>query len=197
MRHLSLCALSVLVSSLSFAAQPTIGQLVKASGTVLQNGQAAEEGAALHPNDRLETGKDSKAILRVGDARILMKPEAELKLSKSAPELEKGGVQVHVVPASDGKTKPHFFLKTKSATMGVRGTTFFAEQRGDSVFFCDCEGKISVSSGKDQAEYVSKHHDNPVMIGAGKDSLAARTKSGAGLPPNHSDSDAAELMAIK
>jgi hypothetical protein len=198
--------LALLVASPAFAAAPPIGSIEKATGQINRGAVALHPGDAVFEGDRIHAGKDSHALLKIGsDIALHLKADSTIALKREqgvwSPILEQGGAMVHVKPenVSQPSGRPRFYIRTRSATMGVRGTTFYVENRGkDAVYFCPCEGKIDVAAGAgDKEQYVSTHHDHPVMIRAGTDPLRSRTVSAADQPTNHSDSDAAELKAVR
>jgi hypothetical protein len=85
-------------------------------------------------------------------------------------------------------------LKTKTATVGIRGTGVYLEADPEQTYFCTCYGVADVTANEDPESkdtVVAKHHDKPLYILAG-------AQRGRNIRPapfiNHTDQ---ELMLVE
>lgn len=63
--------------------------------------------------------------------------------------------------------KQSFRVQTATATIGIRGTGWYAEADPEQTYFCTCYGAADVSANSDPTSkelVVSTHHDRPVYI---------------------------------
>lgn len=184
----------------AFAASPVIGKVIDLSGQAWRvQGRFREplsKGSELHDHDQVKTAKDAKVIARLGtDSAFLLKSDSAVDLHQTPKsdwrlDLKQGAILSRV---TNPKNAPlHFSVKTRSAVMGVRGTSFFLEVRANQpLFFCTCMGKVEVSRGRDSLIIESMHHDRPVLIQDGKEPLQSRTRTmvAGELDINHSDEE--------
>jgi len=85
-------------------------------------------------------------------------------------------------------------VTTTTATIGIRGTGFYAESDPEQTYFCTCYGTADIAATSDPESkdtVVSQHHDRPLYILA----KAAAGRGIRGAPfINHTDQ---ELMLIE
>lgn len=196
----------VVLSTPALADDATIGKITQLQGTawIVSEGATtdAKIGAPIRSGDHVRTGEGSRAILKLGegDSAVMLKADSEVAVQETpakdwAVQLDHGGALFRV---KNPEHRPnHLTVRTRSATMGVRGTTFFLEDtRKGPVFFCDCNGQVAVTDTRGGTQvFTSEHHDHPTDIAPGKGALAKR------LTPthrqaseyDHSDADGAEL----
>ena len=58
-------------------------------------------------------------------------------------------------------------VTTSTATIGIRGTGWYAESDPEQTYFCTCYGRTEVAANSDpknKETIVTKHHDRPVYI---------------------------------
>ena len=148
-------------------------------GTVLAGKPGAmapvKQGDTVKSGETIQTGDASVAILTLEDqshvklnAKSEMTLESGTKAGDEVVHLNSGGAFSDVTK----KAAPHFFVKTRSATMGVRGTRFFtaygenesaASQRARCVDVRagragrrgDAQGKISSPGSRGEKESLS------------------------------------------
>lgn len=91
----------------------------------------------------------SRSLLRNGQLII----SEEIKKEKTLVSLVKGIFFTH---KEKGASK--FEIKTRNATMGIRGTKFYVEESPDDSYLCVCEGIVEI---KNQAytTQVEKNED--------------------------------------
>lgn len=111
----------------------------------------------------IRTGKDSTAILTTDDeSQLKLKDNSELQLSdpvKNEVLLNFGAMFSKVTKAE----KTHFRVRTKTVTMGVRGTRFYTsygvdEKQKNDVWMCVNEGLVAVEDSGEK---------NPVLVKEG------------------------------
>lgn len=131
------------------------GQVIFLNGDV-QAGKAAQFEAVhrdqiVQEGETLKTGMNSTAIVKLDDQSLLkLKSNSQITLSKDDSRevrLDFGGLFSNI----QKKVKPHFFIRTRTAVMGVRGTRFFTAY-GDSgkhendLWLCVEEGLVAVEA---------------------------------------------------
>lgn len=182
--------LAFLFSGLSSASFGATGAVTGAAPTasvdfasgqvqVVSNGAAtdAKKGQTLTQGETLRTGKDSAAILLMSDgSRIKLNPETELGIGsaekgKTELALQSGAVFSKV--AKQG-AQGRFLIRTKTATMGVRGTEFYTaygkqSKAGADVWMCVHEGKVEVEANSKDAKKVLVNQGEGVFVPVGKD----------------------------
>ena len=150
----------------------------------------------------LKTEPGSELVITLGrDIASLIKGDSEVLINSKdgkdwTASLKKGAVLSSIV---NPENRPnHFVFRSRSATMSVRGTTFFVEDWSNKpVFFCVCNGTVEVTArdGKTKATVVSKHHDHPVIVAEGDGTIESRLVP-APMGETHTDADVAELEKI-
>lgn len=195
--------LLLLIGAPVYAASPEVGKVVELTGTVQRLTRSGPEevqsGSALFAGDRIRTEKGSRAILKLADdAAVLVKPDSEVVVLRNKDrtwtmELKRGAIYSHV--HNPVKKKDLYRVKTRSAVMGVRGTTFYVESPVDGpCFICACHGTVAIRSldGKEEVLIKSAHHDAPRRIQKGRSLLGRLQPAEKGQ--DHSDAEAAELL---
>lgn len=116
--------------------------------------------------------------LKFSDGSLFRLNEGEIKIhaltsSKKAIYLNYGGLYGYVHPQENGKQKKKknsYFIRTKKATMGVRGTKFWLLEDAQSTYLCVCEGVVDMKKnkntkvlkpGQDIHAYLDKDLENP------------------------------------
>lgn len=79
----------------------------------------------------------SKSILKDGEITI-----QESKMKSTKINLLKGLLSSVIDP----KKKTKFLVKTKSGTLGVRGTKFLVQESDLETYLCVCEGEVEASN---------------------------------------------------
>lgn len=146
------------------------GEVKQVKGDVRSNGTPLFEGSKVFIHERLTTGPKSfvRLLLPEGVAmQVGPKSSVELKRDKdevTSLQLIKGMVLTRVRSALTPAEKDKFRVQSKSVSMGVRGTTFFAKAEKKKTFLCTCEGTVRVKWPKGEETITSKHHDSPKLI---------------------------------
>lgn len=109
----------------------------------------------LKEGDWVVTGKDGSVILGLGgESRLKLKENTEIQLTDTAKnliDLKLGSVfsKIRKLENPDQKSEIKFRIRTRTATMGVRGTQFFTaygegKKQEDDVWMCVQEGVVEV-----------------------------------------------------
>lgn len=142
------------------------GELVYVEGDVLINGAVLEIGAAVEPGDRIKTGVDGIAEIAFGPRNIIQfleNTDAEINPAWSGLTLERGSVAA-VLNGLDRlgfNESNQFQVRTSTAVMGVRGTSFFiANPEENQAYFCTCHGKLHIEGldGLVEEDTEAYHH---------------------------------------
>lgn len=131
-----------------------------ASGAI----ETREEGAPVHANEHILPSSGQTVVVHLKDGSYVAgAPGADFLVTDYSPnqpssllhvQLEQGSAHFDVNKTTTGH--PSFFIKTKTATMGVRGTEFIVDQRNDGYSIVHTlEGRVAL--GKTEADL-----ENPV-----------------------------------
>ena len=128
-----------------------------------------------------------QAYIQRGDSRVVFERPAEGAVSRGLQLVT--GALLSVFPRGTPMQ-----LKTKTATVGIRGTGVYLEADPEQTYFCTCYGVADVSANDDPQSkdtVVAQHHDRPLYILSGQS--AGRNIRKAGFL-NHTDQ---ELMLVE
>ena len=188
-----------------FAASPgTVTQLSgtlavqRADGSIKLLSQKSDVAAG----DMLTTQKDSYAQVRLSDGGLVtLKPNTQVKIAEylfdeQEPEkdnmvfsLFKGGLRAVTGLIGKRGNKDAYKLGTATATIGIRGTAFGADDCTDEKNPCtNPETRQSLPAGVyvnvTEGEVIVSNSAGSEVFGAGKFSLIALNKSPISIPPN-------------
>lgn len=139
-------------------------------------------------NATVKTGKVPVRFKIKSDA-FLMRPHSEARFDAKGFHLIKGGIL-----SVFGKGERT--LRTKTATMGIRGTGLYLEADSHGTYFCDCYGTIDLYKNGDGDpilhETLVSHHHNARRIDTDGEGLIVRR----GVLYNHSDAELRLLEAM-
>lgn len=182
-------------------------QVASIEGEAWAKAPEAAARKSLAPGDLLDDGttvftgpKSRLKLILPGDIALEVQPDSEFKLVRKTADspdwgahLRKGGILS--VVRNPAKRPSHFYVRTRSAAMGVRGTMFYVRSHEKEYdFFCDCMGSVTLQRPGDAKPQIlnSRHHDVPkvVMIENG----LIQEAHTVGAPLDHTDED---LQALK
>lgn len=184
-----------------FGSRPTKlppGQSIyRITGTVTVNGKPATLQTRVEPGDTVETGEGSEVVFVVGGHSMILRAESRLTIegdAKASSSLLINGLRLLTGKLLSVSRKSPMRITTGTATIGIRGTGWYAESDPERTYFCTCYGAADVSASSDPTSMelvVSTHHDKPVYILA----KAAQGRSIRSAPfINHTDQ---ELLLIE
>lgn len=156
---MKICLLVLLFASNSFASS---GKILFFRGSVLKNGHKITSKINIKAGDKISVQKKSIAIISLDNLdKIKLSENTEVVIEainkpvKSKNNLTKiflkSGSVFSKVSSRNGKSR-NFKLRTKSASMGVRGTEFFTAYgrknigAGNDQWMCVKEGSVEVSN---------------------------------------------------
>jgi len=163
----------------------------------LATGDQLDDGTTVY------TGSKSRLkLLLPGDIALEVQPDSEFKLvrkTSGSPDwgahLRTGGILS--VVRNPAKRPSHFYVRTRSAAMGVRGTMFYVRSHEkDYDFFCDCMGSVTLQRPGDAKPQIlnSRHHDVPKVVMA-ENGLIQEAQT-VGAPLDHTDEDLQTLKTL-
>lgn len=170
------------------------GVVKEYKGDVKSDGSPLFEGSKVFIHERLTTGPKSFVRLLLPDGVAMqIGPQSAIELKRDKDKvtslrLIKGFVLSRIRSALAPAEKDKFRVHSKSVSMGVRGTTFFAKAQEKKTFLCTCEGTVHVKWPKGEEIITSKHHDTPKLITEGNEQTEA-----APVGSDHADEDALAL----
>lgn len=100
----------------------------------------------VNSNETIITRKDSKAIIQFDDgAMSVLDEKSSLRVERSGWLSQLGGKVYYVFRKVFGKNKPKK-VKTKFATIGIRGTTFIVDMSAENQKVALQEGQLNIES---------------------------------------------------
>ena len=156
-RPLLLVALAILILPAAFATDGVV-EYVEGEVVIVSGGEerVADFGDRVFGSDRVMTGPDGTAIIRLDDqSQVKLRESTSVVIADTdgarEVELQSGGVFARVVrAASTVGGRDTFRIRTPSVVAGVRGTEFFVaygrtvEEEPD-LWLCVNEGSVEVS----------------------------------------------------
>ena len=176
---------------------PAGQSIYRISGSASVNGAAATLQTPVRPGDTVQTGKDSEIVFVVDGHSMILRGESNVVIESGrndGAQLLIAGLRLLTGKLLSVSRNSQLRLFTNTATIGIRGTGWYAESDPEQTYFCTCYGTTDVASIDDPASketVVSKHHDRPLYI-AGKGAAGARIRNAPFI--NHTDQ---ELMLIE
>lgn len=147
------------------------GQSVyRLTGSATVNGVPADMRTLIRPGDTVETGVRSEIIFVVGEHSMIMRAESRLQIE--GDQARPDSMLINALRLLTGKLlsvsrKSSMTVTTATATIGIRGTGWYAEADPEQTYFCTCYGSVRISATQDpdSTQTVnSNHHDHPVYI---------------------------------
>ncbi|MEK7863706.1 MAG: hypothetical protein AAB295_10650, partial [Chloroflexota bacterium] len=213
-RRVRVQALTAGLVSLAVTARPVLAQGVFGSrpgklpsgqsiyrifGSASVNGAAANLQTPVRPGDTVETGPDSEMIFVVGGHSMVLRSDSRLVIEGAGKEAVSR--LISVLRLVTGKLlsvsrKSRIRVVTATATIGIRGTGWYAESDPEQTYFCTCYGTADIAASADpqsRETVVAKHHDRPLYI-------LGRSAPGSGIRSapfiNHTDQELALIEAL-
>jgi len=166
-------ALPVTFSNSAFALgdiskkMPPGRSIYKLKGQVSVDGKPATIDTIISANALIKTGRSSRIIFVVGNDAFILRSNSELQLGGSGFLIDGMRMLTGKLLSVFGKrVKPHQ-IKTRTATIGIRGTGVYVESKAERSYVCTCYGQTEISSNFDESariEVETKYHDTPYFI---------------------------------
>lgn len=191
------CALADAILGSRPSKLPPGKSIYRITGKAFVNGKEATPETKIGPNDKVETGKNSELIFVVGTHAMIARSESRIEFK--GMQKDKDSAVISGLRMLSGKLlsvsrNESMEMKTKTATIGIRGTGFYVEAEEDLTYFCTCYGLTEVVSNEDPTSkdtVAATHHNKPLYIRG--DGQAGKNIQLAGFK-NHTDM---ELMLIE
>lgn len=141
-------------------------------GSVRVNDQDADLRTRIRAGDTVETGPGSEIVFRVGTNAMILRGDSRLQIT---PPKQTTDVAAYVITGlrlltgkilSVSRAQPTR-LDTAVATIGIRGTGFYAESDPARTYFCTCYGQTDVAATADpesRTTVAAMHHDRPLYV---------------------------------
>lgn len=143
--------------------------IYRLEGDVSVNGNQANLNSMIKPGDKIVTGEDSEVIFAVGGHSMILRSDTELILEGQQDNSDSwfiNGLRLITGKILSVSRNTPMQLKTSPATIGIRGTGWYAEADPEKTYFCTCYGTTDISANKDNEKLTvsAKHHDQPIYI---------------------------------
>ena len=174
--------------------------IYRLTGSATINGVNATTKSIITPGDTVKTGDDSELVFVVGGNSMILRSNTSLvidggvKKEDSSPFIS--ALRLIAGKILSASRNSPMRVSTATATIGVRGTGWYAEADPEQTYFCTCYGKTDISAINDpesQRTVSAKHHDEPLYIvrdgGEGK-----RIRNAPFI--NHTDQELALIEAL-
>ena len=128
------------------------------SGAVFINKQRASLASSIRAGDLVTTSHDGLVAFSVGADAFLLKGNTSLQVGQTDNPL------VSVLQLLTGKllgvfeTGRNRNIVTANATIGIRGTACFLNASPRKLYYCNCYGKTTLTSGGHQEHFEALHH---------------------------------------
>ncbi len=149
------------------------GQSVyRITGSATVNGNAATLQTAVRPGDTVATGRDSEIVFVVGGHSMILRGESRLAVEaepSAAATLLLSALRLVTGKLLSVSRDSRARIVTPSATIGIRGTGWYAEADPEQTYFCTCYGVTEIVANNDpesRDSVAARHHDRPLYIAA-------------------------------
>lgn len=182
----------VCLLSISFSGQLFAAHFKRVKGNIYVNTQKVIEKqfkqVALKLNDIIEAkGKGSFCQIVLENGTTFLLRNGRLKLINLKSDHTIIGLFQGTMFTSVTKGKKNSFrVKTKSASLGVRGTKFYVDVDKDSTYLCVCEGKVEFrnKAGRivlERLEDVKAKITDPLKVSTANKMMLKVSKEGFAL----------------
>lgn len=176
---------------------PSNKSIYRLVGSASVNGTPANMDTIIRVGDTVETGKDSELVFVVGSNSMILRSDCKLVIEGDKKESDSWlitGCRLLAGKLLSASRNTNMVLTTTTATVGIRGTGWYAESDPEQTYFCTCYGRVDVAATHDpqaRETVTSKYHDRPLYI-LGKSAGAKAIRNAPFI--NHTDQ---ELMLIE
>jgi hypothetical protein len=151
---------------------PPEQSIYRLSGTVTVNGQAATLQTPIRPGDTVETGENSEVVFVVGGHSMILRARSNLVIEGETEKKATDSMLVAGLRMLTGKLLTvsrgsRTRVSTGVATIGIRGTGWYAEADPDQTYFCTCYGVAEIAAADDPTStetVATKQHERPLYI---------------------------------
>ena len=174
---------------------PAGKSIYRLQGEVMVDEKRATLETPITPTSTIVTPKGAEIVFVSGQQSYIQRGESRVVLEAPKESVFASGLRLvtgallSVFPRGTPMQ-----LKTKTATVGIRGTGVYLEADPEQTYFCTCYGVADVSANDDPQSkdtVVAQHHDRPLYILSGQSSGKNIRRAGF---VNHTDQ---ELMLVE
>lgn len=173
--------------------------IYRLQGTVSVNGVPATLQTQVRPGDTIETGSNSEIVFVIGGQSMLLRGQSRLVVvapprTDGAASLLISGLRLLTGALLSASRASPMRIETANASIGIRGTGWYAEAQPDLTYFCTCYGTADIGSRDDPSSrqtVQAAHHDRPLYV-ASDGPAGQRVRNAPFI--NHTDQ---ELMLIE
>lgn len=139
-------------------------------GSATVNGTPATMATTIRPGDTIETGERSELVFVVGGHSMILREQTRLETDgdrSALTQLLLTGLRLLTGKVLSVSRGTPMRVTTATATIGIRGTGWYAESDPEQTYFCTCYGATEIEAADDptsRESMVSTHHDRPVYI---------------------------------
>jgi hypothetical protein len=144
--------------------------IYRVQGRVLVDGREASLQTPVTPTSTIETPANGEIVyvqnqnsyIQRGNSRVVLERAEKPEGGFAAGLRVLTGALLSVFPRGSPMT-----LKTKTATVGIRGTGVYLEADEEQTYFCTCYGVAAVTANADPEStdtVAASHHDRPLYI---------------------------------
>ena len=169
--------------------------IYRLQGDVTVDDKPANLDTKITPRSTIVTPKNAEIVFVSGQQSYIQRGDSRVQLE--APQESGFAAGLRLVTGALLSVFPRgtpMQLKTKTATVGIRGTGVYLEADPEQTYFCTCYGVADVVANDDPTSkdtVVAQHHDRPLYILSGQSSGKNIRRAGF---VNHTDQ---ELMLIE
>jgi len=142
----------------------------RVQGRVLVDGKEANLQTPVTPTSTIETPANGEIVYVQNQNSYIQRGASRVVLER-APTPEGGfAAGLRIVTGALLSVFPRgapMQLRTKTATVGIRGTGVYLEADDEQTYFCTCYGVAEVSANEDPQSkdtVAASHHDRPLYI---------------------------------
>ena len=169
--------------------------IYRIQGDVMVDDKRATLETPVTPTSTIVTPKNAEIVFVSGQQSYIQRGDSRVVLE--APKESVFAFGLRLVTGALLSVFPRgtpMQLKTKTATVGIRGTGVYLEADPEQTYFCTCYGVADVSANDDPQSkdtVIAQHHDRPLYILSGQSSGKNIRRAGF---VNHTDQ---ELMLVE
>ena len=147
--------------------------IYRIQGSVQVDGKGANLETPITPTSTIETGRDGELVYVQGNNSYIQRANSRVVLERTERPDSTFAQGLRIVAGALLSVFPRgtpMQLKTKTATVGIRGTGVYLEADPEQTYFCTCYGVADVSANEDPQSkdtIVATHHDRPIYILSG------------------------------
>ena len=142
----------------------------RVQGKVLVDGKEASLQTQITPTSTIETSSNGEIVYVNNQNSYIQRANSRVTLERA--ERPQGGFaqSLNLLAGAILSVFPRgtpMQLKTKTATVGIRGTGVYLEADPEQTYFCTCYGVADVSANEDPQSkdtVAASHHDRPLYI---------------------------------